>query len=174
MRGQEDRFWTPGATWTALHCAALVGATLWMAWIVAAPLARAAESTLAPWLYLAFDTVCHQRPDRSFQLAGHPLAVCHRCFGLYLGFFVGFVIQGFWSGPRHLLLRQPIWIVVCALPMLFDALLLPLWIENVPWSRFVTGLFASAPVSALVWEALRQLSESRRVSTAGGPTTSTD
>ncbi len=31
---------------------------------------------------------CHQQPDRSFWLLGYPMALCSRCLGVYLGFFV--------------------------------------------------------------------------------------
>src|SRR6266545_3773976 len=29
--------------------------------------------------------ICHQRPDRSFFIHGHQMAVCARCTGLYVG-----------------------------------------------------------------------------------------
>ena len=40
-------------------------------------------------LFVAFffavgSLICHQRPERSFFLDGHQLAVCARCTGLYL------------------------------------------------------------------------------------------
>lgn len=36
-----------------------------------------------------FAPLCHQIPERSFSLAGEPLAVCHRCTGIYAGLLVG-------------------------------------------------------------------------------------
>lgn len=156
-----ERDSTPSGPWTALHWLAGLGAVAWIAWIVAAPWARATDSAWAPWLYWAFDTVCHQNPERSFHLAGHPLAVCHRCFGLYLGFFAGFAAQGLWSRPREIVLRRPLLILICAAPLLVDALLLPFWGGNVPWSRFVTGFVAAAPVAALAWEGLSQIAQHR-------------
>jgi uncharacterized membrane protein len=61
--------------------------------------ARAAQFGLwaAAWLWIAAVVfspaiafpighfICHQRPDRSFFLHGHQLAVCARCTGLYVG-----------------------------------------------------------------------------------------
>jgi uncharacterized membrane protein len=59
-------------------------AVAWVAIVVAAPLALAHGSTLFPALvYEAAGLVCHQRPERSFHLAGIQLPVCARCFGLY-------------------------------------------------------------------------------------------
>jgi len=61
---------------------------LWLAAIVAAPHGLHA-APLAPMrigagvVYLAGRVVCHQRPERSFVAAGHPLPVCARCTGVY-------------------------------------------------------------------------------------------
>jgi uncharacterized membrane protein len=33
--------------------------------------------------------ICHQRPERSFHLAGAQLAVCARCLGIYAGVTAG-------------------------------------------------------------------------------------
>jgi hypothetical protein len=63
---------------------------LWLAAILAAPHAlhaapRAPLRVGAGAIYLAGRVVCHQRPERSFVAAGHPLPVCARCTGLYAG-----------------------------------------------------------------------------------------
>jgi hypothetical protein len=42
-------------------------------------------------VYAATSSVCHQRPDRSFQTAGFQWPVCGRCSGLYLAAPVGAV-----------------------------------------------------------------------------------
>ncbi|HXW05040.1 MAG TPA: DUF2085 domain-containing protein [Vicinamibacterales bacterium] len=55
----------------------------WVIAVLLAPLSGA-DGSVAAWLvYHAGGTVCHQRPDRSFFLAGEPMPVCARCFGLY-------------------------------------------------------------------------------------------
>ncbi len=38
-------------------------------------------------LYAAFGAFCHQQVERTWVLASHPLPVCVRCFGFYLGAF---------------------------------------------------------------------------------------
>jgi uncharacterized membrane protein len=38
----------------------------------------------AAMIYVVGAGVCHQRPERSFQIAGVALPVCGRCTGLYL------------------------------------------------------------------------------------------
>jgi len=51
------------------------GAWVWVAGLLVAPVA------LRP--FCAF--ICHQRPERSFFVAGTQLPVCARCMGLYIG-----------------------------------------------------------------------------------------
>ena len=39
--------------------------------------------------YAVFSWICHQHPERTWHLAGYPLAVCVRCLGLYVGALAG-------------------------------------------------------------------------------------
>ena len=61
---------------------------MWVLAILAAPLAAdSPHRTLAlpaALVYAAGSNVCHQRPDRSFHIAGHKMPVCARCTGLYV------------------------------------------------------------------------------------------
>jgi uncharacterized membrane protein len=60
---------------------------VWAAAIVAAPHAITTDGPArlaAAFTYLGAGYICHQRPERSFHLAGHQLPVCARCTGLYL------------------------------------------------------------------------------------------
>jgi uncharacterized membrane protein len=61
-------------------------ASLWIAVLVASPLAIAGEALAAPAavVYAAASRICHQKPERSFALGGVQLPVCARCFGLYV------------------------------------------------------------------------------------------
>lgn len=45
-------------------------------------------------VYTCGRVVCHQRPERSFRLAGTPLPVCARCTGLYGGAAIAAVVMG--------------------------------------------------------------------------------
>ena len=55
--------------------------------IVVAPVAAAGgHNEIAEGIYRGFGIFCHQRPDRSYFIEGHKLAVCSRCTGLYAGF----------------------------------------------------------------------------------------
>lgn len=44
-------------------------------------------------LQRAFALVCHQQAERSFMLFGGTVAVCARCFGIYLGAAVGLIVR---------------------------------------------------------------------------------
>ena len=71
----------------ALTC----GALTWLTLVVGSPLAlsRGQLPGLTFAVYRAGSLVCHQRPERSFHLAGIQLPVCARCFGLYLSGALG-------------------------------------------------------------------------------------
>lgn len=66
-----------------------IAAVAWVAAILLSPEVIAsthrALSLGAACVYSASAFVCHQRPERSFFLAGHQLPVCARCTGLYVG-----------------------------------------------------------------------------------------
>jgi uncharacterized membrane protein len=63
------------------------GALIWSVVLLAAPLAvhrGGWASSAALVVYHASSRICHQRPERSFHLAGVQLPVCARCIGLYV------------------------------------------------------------------------------------------
>jgi uncharacterized membrane protein len=113
----------------------------------------------AAFLYLFFSCMCHQIPGRSFIFSGHPLAVCHRCSGIYLGLFLGSLVENrfVFHSPRA---RR--WCVIAAsAPLLFDILAphLGLWIST-DLSRFFTGLlFGGLAASLLVCGVTELLNE---------------
>jgi uncharacterized membrane protein len=67
-----------------------VAGVLWAAAIAAVPAVVASQRDGGAWrvsalVYAAGAAVCHQRPERSFHLAGVQGPVCARCTGLYVG-----------------------------------------------------------------------------------------
>jgi uncharacterized membrane protein len=120
------------------------------AMILAAPLLLLhAYVHIASVFYLAFSVFCHQIPDRSFFLSGHPLAACHRCCGMYLGFFLGSFIHIPFVHRSPLTRR--IWVLSACTPLLVDVLLAHcgLW-RSTCLSRFATGLFLGCLISPLL------------------------
>lgn len=111
--------------------------------ISAAPLLAEASSVAAVPLYAAFSWVCHQRPQRTWLLGAHPLAVCVRCFGIYVG-----ALAGALAGPpffRRLFFAA---MALLAADWLVEAagwLLLPSGV------RFATGLLAGFLLAPALW-----------------------
>jgi uncharacterized membrane protein len=136
------------------HPALVAGVSSWLALVVLAPIAAERGWSVAPWVYLAFDLVCHQIPERSFFLGDHQLAVCHRCAGLYAGGLIGLLALPWLPGFRRWLLVEPRRMLWCFLPLLIDVAL-PMM--NTWWSRFGTGVVAALPVALLLWLAADQI-----------------
>jgi hypothetical protein len=118
------------------------------------PLARSQGHTvMAALVHASFGAVCHQLPERSFELLGHPLAVCHRCLGLYAGGLVGLLLLPVLPVLRDRLVERPRRALWFSAPLLVDvALPFDTW-----WSRSGTGLLAAFPVAAIVWMAWDQI-----------------
>jgi uncharacterized membrane protein len=117
---------------------------------LAAPiLLSSSYSTASSFLYLIFSGVCHQIPERSFLLSGHSLAVCHRCFGIYIGFFLGSLIE------NRCIHRSPqirrLWTMVAISPLLLDVVLSfsGFW-HGTGIIRFFTGLIFGGLISSLL------------------------
>lgn len=129
--------------------------------------------TAAHLLFHLYSPLCHQNPERSFTLAGHQVAFCHREAAMYTTLFVGGVLFAVWR--RHL---RPIRLRhtgLLLLPMLLDGLtqyvndLLPTpWLRGSDhsigsfnwWARMVTGvLFAIAVVLGIYTRLERDLRE---------------
>ena len=153
-----------GASGSA-HVAVALACVLGVAAVAVAPWMRSQDGAAAPWLYLFFDQICHQKADRSFHLWGHPFAVCHRCSGLYLGFLIGFCMQFVALEPRRWLLARPRVVALLIAPLFIDAVVVPLFASNIPASRFGTGLIAAIPLGILAWEAVAQISGSDKGAT---------
>lgn len=84
----------------------LVGAAVW-AWVAALVLAPAFLKPLCGF-------ICHQRPERSFFIAGSQLPVCARCLGLYVGAGV--------AVPLALLMTSPVPVLRARTTLLLAAL----------------------------------------------------
>jgi hypothetical protein len=70
-------------------------AVIWAVLVVAAPWLATVPAVGGDYLsasaYAFGALVCHQRPERSFHVAGAQLPVCARCTGLYLSAAIGVV-----------------------------------------------------------------------------------
>ena len=103
--------------------------------IVVAPLT--ADSHIATSIYRGFAAFCHQLPERSYFIAGHKLAVCSRCTGVYAGFALTLLLYPLMRPLRTTDWPPPVWLVLAAVPMAIDFGLtfLGIW-ENTHSSQF--------------------------------------
>src|ERR1044072_5560529 len=105
--------------------------------IVAAPWSAAhGHGFTAQAIYQSFGYVCHQIPERSFYVAGHPLAVCARCTGLYAGLAAGILLYPLVRSLRITRTPARVWLFIAAVPVAVDFLLgfLGIW-QNTHLSR---------------------------------------
>lgn len=139
---RKSKIKNPLIVWSILA----VGAVLACGLIVAAPVAAAnGHDSIAVTIYAGFSKVCHQLSERSFFLAGHPLAVCSRCTGLYAGFTAAFLLYPLAISLRRTYAPERKWLFWAAAPMAVDVgvQLLGIW-ENTHSSRFFTGALLGA------------------------------
>jgi uncharacterized membrane protein len=101
-------------------------AVAWAVLVLLAPWlgSSAAGGRAGAWLsavaYGLGGLVCHQRPERSFHLAGAQLPVCARCTGLYVSGALG-VVFAWWRDPSTGSARTSSWrapLVLATLPTL--------------------------------------------------------
>ena len=128
-------------------------------------------------LHAVYGRVCHQMPERSLWILGHPMAVCSRCLGIYLGYVAGLLGYPFLHKRLEERLLQRRWLFLALAPAVIDFTggYLGLF-DNTVASRvatgFVAGLAAAIYTSAgliaatgaalaavMTWRCCRQLRE---------------
>lgn len=101
-------------------------------------------------------------PERAFWVAGHPLAVCARCFGIYAGFAAATLIYPLARNVRQAGTPRRAWLILALLPTSVDFLLgvTGMW-ANTHSSRFFTGAWLGAWAAFYVVPGLVELGEGR-------------
>jgi uncharacterized membrane protein len=152
------------------------GAFVWLGLIVCAPFARGfGYESLAGLLYHPFALVCHQQAARSYWLAGAPLAVCARCFGVYAGFALGALCYPLARSLRRRDMPARRWLWLALVPTGVDFLLgvTGLW-ANTHTSRALTGALLGACAALYVVPGLIDVSlRLRRTRAARAPLVAT-
>jgi uncharacterized membrane protein len=155
----------------ALACA---GAAAFVGLVFAAPLLAARGHGAASWaVYHLFAPLCHQEPERSFYVAGHPLAVCARCAGVYVGFLACLLLYPLARPLRRTDAPRRAWLFAASLPCVIDFLVnfVTPW-HNTHSSRAVTGALLGAAAVFYTLPGLVEIAQgfgrSRRARGAGG------
>jgi len=128
--------------------------------IIGAPLALAAgHAALAGTIYQTFSHVCHQLPERSFFIKGHPFAVCARCTGIYAGFAVATVLYPLARSLRQTEAPARKWLFLAAAPLAIDfSIEFSGVAHNTHSSRLFTGALLGAVAVFYVMPGLLDLS----------------
>ncbi|HEY0100143.1 MAG TPA: DUF2085 domain-containing protein [Pyrinomonadaceae bacterium] len=137
---------------------------LWAGLILGAPVAAAGgHETLAFVIYRGLDGVCHQMPERAFWIAGHPLAVCARCSGIYAGFTLAALLYPLVARrlPASVTPRRE-WLILALAPTLIDFTLgiTGLW-ANTHLSRSLTGAWLGAWLAFYVVPGVLEIARQR-------------
>ncbi|MBM4158263.1 MAG: DUF2085 domain-containing protein [Ignavibacteria bacterium] len=100
---------------------------LWLGLIVLAPVLKQIGGfslIISRFIYDFFSVSCHQIDSRSYFLWGNKLAVCSRCFLIYIGFVTGALAYPLISKKKKFTDIPSIWILLTAVLLLFtDAVL---------------------------------------------------
>ncbi|HEV7374882.1 MAG TPA: DUF2085 domain-containing protein [Pyrinomonadaceae bacterium] len=133
---------------------------LFVSLIVVAPLALAhGRGSNALVIYKSFSRFCHQIPERSFYIDGHPFAVCARCTGIYFGFAAGVLLYPLVRSLKRSDAPARLWLLVALVPMALDFALdfFGVW-KNTHLSRSATGALLGAVTAFYVVPGLVDLS----------------
>lgn len=132
---------------------------LWCVLFILAPyLAHFGFKTHSGIIYIFFSKICHQQADRSFFIYGKQLAVCSRCTAIYLGFFVGTLLQMALSMTKKHLHPSRILLLLAMIPISADLSLtfFGIW-ENTFFTRFITGTILGSIVSFYIVPGLENI-----------------
>jgi len=149
MRKQAMRVWVIG----------LAVVFVWVSLILVAPIAKAnGFAAISSPLYQFFSFICHQQPERSFHVEGEQFAVCSRCFGVYLGLLLGFVIYPLWRNISEIEPLPRFWLFLSLIPVTIDwsLTIFGIW-ENTQLSRLITGLILGVACAIFIVPALVEI-----------------
>jgi uncharacterized membrane protein len=136
---------------------------LFVSLIVIAPVALAhGHDSTALVIYNSFSKFCHQIPERSFYLDGHPFAVCARCTGIYFGFAAGVLCYPLVRSLKQSDAPARQWLLIALVPTALDFALdfFGVW-QNTHLSRSLTGALLGAVAAFYVVPGLLALSRMR-------------
>ena len=128
------------------------GLFLWLSGIIITPFLSGSETVLLQKLgaigYFLYEPVCHQMVGRSFVLQGFSMAVCVRCFSVYLAGFI-VVLNLFRSRVVH---AWPFSVyLILLLPAVTDFFLeKALVYAQLPFIRFITGFLLGIAIFHLL------------------------
>jgi uncharacterized membrane protein len=98
-------------------------------------------------LYNLFSSICHQKPERSWFLAGHPLPVCIRCASIYSGFLLALALKARPSVPAF---------KVALVLSVLELIVAHAWLDFVA-ARSVSGMMLGISAAGLVERGVNEM-----------------
>lgn len=139
--------------WFSIYFIFLFVVTLWCAVFLLVPVLTSGGPGSRLWglvIRQFFAPICHQMPERSFYLYGEPLAVCARCSGIYIGFWMGIIAYPVFFGRMSTRTVSRNVLILALLPMVADVFIEWTGFYAAPrWMHALTGLVAGS-VSAFI------------------------
>lgn len=161
----------PGRTVLLTYLVTTMAFLLWFGGIMLAPYLRSRASPWAGLVYSIYSPVCHQVADRSLFCFGQPLAVCARCTGIYLGFWLGLALYPILRGWRRISLPSARAFLIVSAPIVLDtaANFLRFW-KTTTAVRLATGVLWGTilPFYFVVGMADLFLSRQKKLEISGG------
>ncbi|HEX5473184.1 MAG TPA: DUF2085 domain-containing protein [Vicinamibacterales bacterium] len=140
---------------------------VWLAALLWAPVAVASSdqaiATAGALVYAAAGFVCHQRPERSFALAGRTLPVCARCAGLYASAMIGGMLALAFARDAASSRQTRLLLAAAAIPTVFTVA-----VERAGWmypSNLARAIAAIPLGCAAAWVVIGLMVEPRPIRT---------
>lgn len=114
------------------------------------------EPWILQWQHSLFSSVCHQQADRSFWIAGQPMAVCARCAGIYGMFTAGWILVPFFAAKIQFSKKEDTkFLAIIFLLNVIDVIgnLLGIW-QNTLISRLLAGSLLGFATAICIGETL--------------------
>jgi uncharacterized membrane protein len=119
----------------------LAASTLWCLGIIAAPLLGLTG------VYEFFSRICHQEPERSWQLFGRSLPVCIRCASIYFAFTLSLWLE---------LKANVRWLRISVALMLFEFVVARLFMDAAPL-RSLSGILVGLSAAPFVKQGIEEI-----------------
>ncbi|TKJ29083.1 hypothetical protein CEE39_09520 [bacterium (candidate division B38) B3_B38] len=145
-----------------LYLLSLCLMALWLGLIIGAPFLLSLPSfngnKVAFLIYWFFSPVCHQLKESSFIIYGNQMAVCSRCFGIYLGMMLGVFTYPLIRSLDFTRVIHRRYMMLAPLPMVGDVVLLAMRVyPSLLWLKALTGLFFGLALPFYLLPALYQM-----------------
>lgn len=127
---------------------------LWNLLIILPPFIKSFLPDISNLIYSSFHHICHQYESRSIFINNEKLAVCARCSGIYMGFFVGLLLLKYFKVTIEKFL---LFFLIASLPLMIDVSFnfLSIYTSNIT-TRTISGLIFGILSSIVLYKTISE------------------